>query len=217
MLTISGRRFRLRLKTSVTAVLLISVFISSSLLLHSAHAQTIPPATVTLDPNVGSCNPFANTLANSEHFLYASGYEDLSSSLTWPSGISDSVGNVQGPGQLVGEAAIYANGNEPMATAIASASAPSLGSNVMGSADAELENWQYLIFNKTTGRPFDSPKVEVNIPVDLNYSFSMTPTGGDALAQGFISFGVSVAGIGTPAVAQFAEGIGPYQSECRLS
>src|SRR5208283_4070074 len=86
MLTCPGRRFRLRLKTSVTAVLLISVFISSSFLIQSAHAQGISSTasqvteTVSLLPNVGSCNPFANTLPNSELFLVASGYEDLSSS-----------------------------------------------------------------------------------------------------------------------------------------
>ena len=126
MLTCPGRRFRLRLKTSVTAVLLIAVFISSSFLIGSAHARTTPPATgtVTLIPNVGSCNPFANVLPNSGRFLVASGYDDLSGSAPFPSIMlsSDPSSYVQGSGQVVREAAVYANGNQPMAIASAYAS-----------------------------------------------------------------------------------------------
>ncbi len=220
MLTSPGRRFRLRLKTSVTAVLLISVFISSSFLVQSAHAQ-VDPASVTgkvsLIPNVGSCNPFANTLPNSQRFLVASGYDDLSSSLPWPSEIqasdyNPSGSNVQGTGQLVREAAVYANGGEPMATVIASASVTA-GNNgsVYGSAEADLKNWPYLIFDKATGMPLANN--QQSIPVDLSYSFSDTPTGvgtggafeGGALVMGFVSFGDAQTG--------FDQGIGEYAFE----
>ena len=195
MLTCPGRRFRLRLKTTVTAVLLISVFISSSFLVNSVHAQTTPPATgtVTLIPNVGSCNPFANTLPNSERFLTASGYDDLSANAANPpilaSDYEISGGSVLGSGQLVREAAVYANGSEPMAIAIAYASVTAASASYYdegvvwytggagGWASAVLENWPYLIFNKTTGMPLTNYHHQ-SISVDLNYSDSMTVQGG---------------------------------------
>jgi hypothetical protein len=223
MLTSPRRRFRLRLKTSVTAVLLISVFISSSFLVQSAHAQGISSTAsstssqvtgnVSLLPNVGSCNPFANTLPNSELFLVASGYDDLSSSSSSEILASDyeaSGSTLEGPGQLVREAAVYANGNEPMATAIASASVTAYGGPVYGDAQAVLQNWPYLIFNKATGMPFAN--YQQSIPVDLQYSFSMNPTGSYAYAYGEIYFGDAKAteGIGTIAQTSFQEGTGDY-------
>jgi hypothetical protein len=194
---------------------LISVFISSSFLVQSVHAPTTPPTTgtVILRPNVGSCNPFANTLPNSELFLVASGYEDLSSSSSSEILASDyetSGSTLEGPGQLVREAAVYANGNEPMVTAIASASVTAYGGPVYGSAEAVLSNWPYLIFNKATGTPIAN--YQQSIPLELQYSFSMTPTGSYAYAYGEIYFGDAKAteGIGTIAQTSFQEGTGDY-------
>ncbi len=214
MLACPGRRFRLRLKTSVTAVLLISVFLSSSILVQSAHASTATDplftnlSPLTMIPNVGSCNPFANSLAISEGFLYASGYEDLSTNNT-NSQSGDGESSITGSGQVVREAAVYANGNEPMAVAIVYASLTGelpngvggLVGETYGLASAFLLDWPYLIFDKTTGKPLDSKTYYSNIPLDLNYRFSMTPTGWDALAQGIISFGNNI-------TAEYEEGIG---------
>ena len=215
MLTCPGRRFRLRLKTSVTAVLLISVFISSSFLVQNAHAQTTPPATgtVTLSPNVGSSNPFANTLANSESFMVATGYDDLSGNTVWPSTIygADDGSSLSGSGQAVREAAIYANGNEPMAVAIAYASETSVGVAVAQTV-ATLADWPYLIFSKTTGKPLGSKTYYSNIPLDLSYSCSMTATGGYPLAEG--TFDVQIMGVGVGGTSgNYSVGIGPAADE----
>ena len=215
MLICPRRRFRLRLKTTITTVLLISVFISSGFLVNCVHAKTTSQTTgnVSLLPNVGSCNPFANTLPNSDRFLFASGYDDLSSSSSSEILASDceaSGSSLEGPGQLVREAAVYANGNEPMAAAIASASVTAYGGPIYGDAQASLNNWPYLIFNKATGTPFAN--YQQSIPVDLQYSFSMIPTGSYAFADGEIDFGAAKAsvGIGTYVSTAFQEGTGDY-------
>ena len=173
-------------------------------------------------PNYGSCNPFANTLPNSERFLTASGYDDLSgtpgSSELLASDNAVSGSYVQGSGQLVREAAVYANGNEPMALAIAYASETGALGEVYGVASATLANWPYLIFDKSTGKPLTN--YHESIPVDLAYISSMTtptPTGtdsspafgGGAFALGRVTFGDALTG----AVASFWEGAGDYQYE----
>ena len=203
---------------------MISVFISSSFLVNNAHAQTTSTTTgtVTLVPDYGSCNPFANTLANSERFLTASSYDDLSGTpgssqlLASDYGVSGSY--VQGSGQLVREAAVYANGNEPMAVTIAYASETAALGEVYGRASADLENWPFLVFSKATGTPL--AKNPESIPVDLSYIFSMTtptPTGtdgspafgGGAFALGRITFGDTVTGV----AASFDQGAGDYAYE----
>jgi hypothetical protein len=167
------RRIRLRLKTSVTVVLLISVFISSCLLVHSAHAQgdwDLAVGQVVVYPYVGYCNP----LANSGLWSYASGFLDNSYS------VHDSDGDWYS--QEIMEAAVYANGNEPMAFAAGHGSSSRYGAQTQ--AVAAFGGWPYLIFNKTTGKPLAN--YYQSIPVDLNYSMSLSASGSAAYAEGWV-------------------------------
>jgi hypothetical protein len=175
-----SRTFRSRLKALVTLVLLISVLISSCLLIHSAQADT-PTATVGVIPHEGYWNP----LANSGLSPYASGFEENS---TWLFGDECTYT------QHMDEAAVYANGKEPMVFATSSASSaldPSYGPGdqyvvSLGSAVGSVGGWSYLIFDKTTGKPLDSNRYHESIPVDLSYSMSLSASGVSAVAMGSV-------------------------------
>ena len=142
-------------------------------------------------PNYGSSNPFANILPDSQRFLVESGYDDFSGSGVGQIWTSDNQGMIENNGQVVREAAVYANGNEPMAIAVTSVNTSN--GYVYGLANAFLDSWPYQIFSKTTGKPLDSKTYYSNIPIDLTYTLSMTATGSDAIAQGTIYFGDATA------------------------
>jgi hypothetical protein len=164
------RTFRSRLKELVTLVLLISVLFSSCLFLpfHTVRAQG---ASILVEPNTGSCNPFATS--------------GLSSSASGMTAISYPFQ------QEVQEAAVYADGNEPMAFALAYASAsmnpanPQVATSSSAYAGAGI-TWTYLIFNKASGKPLDS-LTKYSIPLQLSYHLSLSVSGENAVADGSVS------------------------------